>query len=242
MDDLGTFLSAARRRADLATDKLSYDSPPVLFETATGMAGIATPWKMPAGMPHDEVERLIRTDAGPIFKSEYDSSSIDVDAYSRLTKWFDIFADLNPGLEAIRYARRDAISVAYATVGITSQFNLDDIKFFLATNPDERCGNAPLMRRTNIIEIRTATHMYWEASGATLGKIEKQLEGRPEFELKGIDASDRRLSMRGFGNACLQNPAILTMMDFRPLQHARPSKADSHPPRIFMRVVVPCKP
>ena len=178
------------------TTKGPYEAPALIFEQSSGLVGISAQWNMPAGLSHEEVERLSYPDISSLFTCEHQGGNFDPAAYRRLVTLFDKLLLLNPALEFIRFAKRRGITLADAVMGITSQFNLDDLIYFLISDKSAGWRDNLFLRHRNI-EQCIGTNMYWFPSNATISKIEGQIRdhavyGNLASKISEADQSEAR--------------------------------------------------
>jgi hypothetical protein len=176
-------------------------SPPLEFERATGLTGIHTPWVMPHNLPHSVVE--------------YDFCALT--SLDQKVSIFDQILTLNPGLKTFLPMRSSEKGLDDVVLGTTSQFNLDDIKFFVPAHQltkknevagdyedymevrakksaleNDRDDRAHIQlnknsRLSSLVSLRANTGLGWRASEATLKRIWKQMDTHPRYASVAVD-------------------------------------------------------
>ena len=96
------------------------------------------------------------------------------DALKRVNKEIDKLKELNPELKALNYDNRNITEAYRALIGITSQYNVDDVNAYLHS---VRTG----VRNQEVIErvekMRKAGIRFgWQPAAKTIDKIEAQLK------------------------------------------------------------------
>jgi hypothetical protein len=124
-----------------------YKAAALDFSNATGIQ-VSDTWGL---TDHKLIQDCIR----PVAK-DYDQSFVD-----KLYDQFDLPAAKTP---FDRY---------HAVMGMVSQYNYDDIEYFLQVPSNKR--NPRMKDREAVIEYKTGTSIFWVASSKTFDKIEKAL-------------------------------------------------------------------
>ena len=204
-----------------------YGAPSLEFELKTGLSGIHTPWKMPDNLPHHFVEKQIFLDLHKIQPER----PVNHGALNRVLCLLDTLISLNPELGALEpVIKDDPDKIRNAIFGITSQFNLDDITYFLTTSAGERLVDRDRLRQENIATIRAGTYLGWFASKPTLQKIGEQLDANPAYKPIPADIeNDDRLCEWGFDIKYLGLPILIGRPPGRPQAESAAPRANISP-------------
>lgn len=84
---------------------------------------------------------------------------------------------LNPELNGLNYDRRNVTEAYRALIGITSQYNVDDINAYLH-NVRVGSKNMDVLNRAEKIKKETGIRFGWQPAAKTMDKIEAQLKER----------------------------------------------------------------
>ena len=152
-----------------------YYSSAFNFEKRTGVTGVHTPWIMPEGIPHEKIEKKVHPDCFRLIGETPDTAPKD--SFARVQTLFDEIVSLNPELKRIEHTRNDPDKLAHAVLGAIYKFNVDDISHFTSTTGEERRSNTNLIRKSNIISVRTGgAGLGWMPSEKTLDNMVRQLD------------------------------------------------------------------
>ena len=161
-------------------DPYDYSSPALQFEVVAGITGIHAPWRMPDGQPHSQVESQRFEDVFVLLKSaESLFRRIDKAAHQRVLAHFDAMLALNPGLKGLRRFRENPRKLTDVVMGITSQFNVQDIVHFLSVPYREYNKNPKITQLILANERRAGARIFWKPSPNTLGRISRALDRHP---------------------------------------------------------------
>lgn len=164
---------------------IKYTAHAVRLEEMTGLTGIAGRYKFPDGKTPAETEydyrksflkysialSYLRSDdpvkAGAAKKFEAGIPS----ALTSVNGEIDKLSKLNPELKRLNYDRKDFIQSYRALIGITSQYNVDDINDYLRV---VRTGvkNKEAQQKMDDLKKRFGLRFGWQPAVTTLKKIE----------------------------------------------------------------------
>ncbi|MDD3371411.1 MAG: hypothetical protein PHE27_06250 [Alphaproteobacteria bacterium] len=151
-----------------------YSSPSFQFEQLSGLTGIHTPWKTPGGRSYADIEAEMDPLLELLLFNNGSQEKLKA-GVERLRGIFDSFAELNPELNALRDVKEQPFILVHALYGITSQFNLSDIEYFLGSSTDEKVLNKKLVRMENLSVLAFMTPIDWLPSEKTLDCIFAQI-------------------------------------------------------------------
>jgi hypothetical protein len=137
---------------------------------------------MPDEQPHAQVEEAYFEDIFVVSKgAEHRFSRMDPVAHRRVLALFDSVLALNPKLRGLRQFREDPIALTDAVMGITTQFNLEDIVHFLLVPYQRYNQDVKIARAREAVEARARTKMFWKASPRTIRRIWRSMENDSRF-------------------------------------------------------------
>lgn len=85
---------------------------------------------------------------------------------------------LNPELKGLNHNKNNFIETYRALIGITSQYNVDDINAYLH-NVRTGSKNKEIIERVEKLTKTTGLRFGWQPAAKTLDKIEAQMKVRP---------------------------------------------------------------
>ncbi|MBR1778634.1 MAG: hypothetical protein IJ752_08665 [Alphaproteobacteria bacterium] len=97
------------------------------------------------------------------------------DALKELNNEISKLTELNPELKALNYNKNNVTEVYRALIGITSQYNVDDINAYLH-NVRTGSKNMDVLDRAEKIKKETGMRFGWQPAAKTMDKIEAQLK------------------------------------------------------------------
>ncbi len=97
------------------------------------------------------------------------------EALKNLNKEIGKLTELNPELKALNYDNRNITEAYRALIGITSQYNVDDINAYLH-NVRSGKKNMEVLDRVEKIKKETGIRFGWQPAAKTVDKIEAQLK------------------------------------------------------------------
>lgn len=97
------------------------------------------------------------------------------EALKGINKEIDKLKGLNPELKALNYDSRSITEAYRALIGITSQYNVDDINAYLH-NVRSGKKNMDVLDRVEKIKKETGIRFGWQPAAKTVDKIEAQLK------------------------------------------------------------------
>jgi hypothetical protein len=171
---------------------IKYAAAAVDFEDKTGLVGVAGRYKMTGDRTHPEAEYDYRKAYQKYMLSirclednvEENPSKIKAaeffvkkspEALKRLNKDIDDLVGLNPELKGLKIDRKNFFECYHAIVGITSQYNVDDINLFCVGKlTGRKIKDEVYEKRLSDIKKKLGCGLGWTASEKTLQKIEKQ--------------------------------------------------------------------
>lgn len=186
----------------LVDGRPKYTAHAVRMEDETGLTGIAGRYKFVDGQEAAfaeygyrkrflkystaasfmKSEDPIARQAGESFKSEMPK------ALDEMNGEIDKLARLNPELKNLNYNKNHVVETYRALIGITSQYNVDDINAYLH---NYRTGkkNFDVLSRAEKISKATGIRFGWQPAAKTMDKIEQQLETRRVAMMKHAEMS-----------------------------------------------------
>lgn len=179
-----------------------YTAHAVRMEDETGLTGIAGRYKFVGGKEaafaeYDYRKRFLKYStavgfmksddpiarrAGETFKSEMPA------ALDEMNREIGELAKLNPELKNLNYNKNHVVETYRALIGITSQYNVDDINAYLH---NYRTGkkNFDVLNRAEKISKATGIRFGWQPAAKTMDKIERQLAARQIAMTKRAEVS-----------------------------------------------------
>lgn len=169
-----------------------YVAAAVQLEDKTGLKGIAGRYKFiggaePAFAEYGYRKRFRKFAIAEKFLKSGDP--IQIQAAQKLTPQFaealkeineehKKLLELNPELKKLNFNKASITESYHALIGVTSQYNPDDVNSYLQNNIRQGKINRPVHDRINQITQKTGIRFGWQPSEKTMDKIERQLAVR----------------------------------------------------------------
>ena len=170
-------------------------APALEFEQKTGLTGLHTPWVMPDGQSHEQVEQAAQDvweAVMPHVQGRPMDEALDIlntthkESGETLIAQFDAVVACNPALEALGFARENPFQALMITCGAASQFNLQDLAFAATCSVAE---NNEANAWAQGIEKRIGVFPEWIVSPATRANIDAQINAHPRYKTGPASAS-----------------------------------------------------
>lgn len=171
-----------------------YRAAAVEFEDRTGLTGVAGRYKMPDNMSHPEAEytyrkkyqkfahayRILGRDEQSATPEKKQAAELFVSvgdkALKKLNKDIEKLTKLNPELKKLKADKNSFFERYHAIIGITSQYNIDDINHFVVGKLENNSKkDDEYMQRMDAIKDKVGGPIGWTLSPPTLKRVEKQL-------------------------------------------------------------------
>lgn len=199
-------MGRARQQFSAAAPRCSHGAqnfrPAEDFEAHTGLRGIAGHYRFPHNMSATTYQTRLEAYSG----STCFSTAPSPEDAAAIRKEWETMVRLNPGLANVRLDKKSSAEILNALLGAASQFNADDINFFLL---HQRRGDQAedkiealkkslrqLMHIRMAVELTAGARMEWIPSPQTLQKARAALEERTGQPIEWILSAESRQHVR----------------------------------------------
>ncbi len=181
-----------------------YTAHAVRLEEETGLSGIAGRYRFPENrdpafaeyeyrkrfLKYSLAESLLTADDPLKRRAAEKISRQTPQALEEVKQELEKLTVLNPGLKKLNYDRRDFIESYRTLIGITSQYNVDDINAYLHSI---RTGQKDEEADTRIERLKDRGCRFgWVPSVKTLDRIERGLDEREKMTLPVLQAARKK--------------------------------------------------
>lgn len=158
----------------------TYVAPAVAFEENTGLTGISTQWILPEDQSYEDAQNKLAQDIKTLrFPNHLDSEYKN--AKKNVCGFYEGLLDLNPEMRAFDQMRHEPQHIANIAYGIISQYNKDDIAYYITVDERTRITDDAYWSRLNTVIVLANTSIHWIPAEKTLSNIETQLNAHPDY-------------------------------------------------------------